>query len=76
MTVRPGTPFQFVYGFSEGVAWFRYNNRYGLVDTTGRLITAPSFDFRNPCSFKDGLGWVQKDGLWSLLKKMAKSFLK
>ena len=69
MAVRPGMQFQFVYGFNEGVAWFRYNNRYGLVDTTGRIIAEPVFEFRNPCAFKNGLGWVQKDGLWSLLKK-------
>lgn len=76
VVVQPNKQFQYVYGFDEGVAWFRYNDRYGLVDTSGNIILEPTMELRNPCSFTQGAGWVQNEKEWSWISKAGKTIFK
>jgi hypothetical protein len=42
------------------VAWFRENEKYGLVDTSGHVVLTPKYD--NASDFSEGLAEVTKDG--------------
>jgi len=43
--------------FSEGLAAVKVGDKWGFVDTTGRMAIEPQFDFAAP--FFDGLALVQ-----------------
>lgn len=46
--------------FSEGFAWVKKNNKYGLIDTSNNLIIEYQFEKANP--FKKGLARVSMNG--------------
>ena len=52
----PELVYDSVYSYYEGLAWFDQNEKYGYIDTTGKVAIAPKFDRAG--SFSDGLASV------------------
>lgn len=53
--------------FSEGLAAFYKDGKYGFVDKFGYIIVAPTYD--NYCDFTNGFASVDKDGLCGCIDK-------
>lgn len=53
--------------FSEGMANFRVNWKYGFINKDFEEIIPPIYDFAY--DFKDGLSLVEKDGKWFYIDK-------
>lgn len=62
-----------LYYFSEGMGAIRYSNKYGFVDTTGKIIIAPVYDYVTP--FSQGLAAVRHGDLWGYVDKTGKEVI-
>lgn len=56
--------------FSEGLAAFNMNNKYGFVDVNGNKIVPPTYDEAK--SFINGLAIVKKNGKYGAIDKNGK----
>lgn len=56
--------------FSEGMAGFRVNWKYGFINKKFEEVIPPIYDFAY--DFKDGLARVEKDGKWFYINKQGK----
>ncbi len=59
--------------FSEGLIVAQKGEKFGFVDSTGRL--AIPFDFEWACAFKNGLAWVQKKDRYGFIDKSGKTVI-
>lgn len=70
------------YPFSEGLAVVLLKNKYGFIDTTGKMIIKPKFEkipiFLNPLKvgFSEGLACVKYKGKWGAIDKKGKFIIK
>jgi hypothetical protein len=51
--------YEVAYDFSEGLAAVRQNNKWGFIDTTGRI--AINFQFDDVKNFSNGLAWFRNE---------------
>ena len=56
--------------FSEGMASFRVNWKYGFINKNFKEVIPPIYDFAY--EFKNGLSLVEKDGKWFYIDKKGK----
>lgn len=56
--------------FSEGLAAYRLDGRYGYVDTEGKIVIAPQFEQVD--LFRDGLAIVRVNGRYGWIDKTGK----
>ncbi len=57
-------------GFHEGLAWTKWNNKYGYIDKKGAVVIQPLFDITT--DFSEGLACVYKNGKWGYIDKTGK----
>lgn len=53
--------YDFVNGFSDGLAWVKKDDKYGYIDKTGKIVASLEYDRAD--NFNDGLAAVAK-GNW------------
>ncbi|MCU0231682.1 MAG: WG repeat-containing protein, partial [Acidobacteria bacterium] len=57
--------------FTDGLAWFELDDRYGFVDKNGKIAINPQFDEAKP--FENGLAHVKLGrGQWGYVDKTGK----
>ncbi len=62
-----------IYRFSEGLGGICKNNKYGFIDTTGKIIVAPVYDDIRP--FSQGLAAVRHGDKWGYIDKTGKEVI-
>jgi hypothetical protein len=63
--IRKGS--YFFNNISEGKVAFPFKDQYGFVDTTGKIIIQPKFEFAN--DFREGLAVVYLNGKYGYINK-------
>ncbi len=61
------------YRFSEGMGGICKNNKYGFIDTTGKVIVAPVYDDIRP--FSQGLAAVRHGDKWGYIDKTGREVI-
>ena len=61
------TEYDHVSCLSEGLAWVRKGNKYGFIDTTGKVVIPFQYDLTY--GFSEGLARVEKDGKVGFINK-------
>jgi hypothetical protein len=61
------------YKFSEGMGGICRNNKYGFIDTTGKIIVAPVYDDVRP--FSQGLAAVRHGNKWGYIDKTGREVI-
>jgi|GEM_PF-4814855 hypothetical protein len=64
----------FIYPQSEGTFTAKLNEKYGLLDKTGKWLIKPEYDALTDC--REGLVAFAKNGKWGFLNKQGKVVLK
>ena len=74
--------FDGVGSFSEGLAFVVVGNKYGYIDTTGRIVISPQFEFPEgvtdglasslPISFSEGLAVVALNGKYGYINRLGR----
>ena len=59
--------------FSEGLAAVSKNDKYGFVDTKGKVVIEPKYEWAS--SFSDGLAIVSTEGLYGAIDKQGKTVI-
>ena len=59
--------YEFIRDYSEGLAAFKTNDKWGFFDATGQLVIAPRFDEALECS--DGAAAVRVDKNWGYVSR-------
>lgn len=59
-----------VFAFSEGLAMYKLDSTFGLIDKTGKVVVNPQFEYIRP--FKEGLAAVCKNDKWGFIDKTGK----
>ncbi|WP_201624539.1 WG repeat-containing protein [Psychrobacter immobilis] len=59
--------------FSEGLAAVSKNDKYGFIDTKGKVIIEPNYEWAS--SFSDGLAIVSAEGLYGAIDKQGKTVI-
>src|SRR5690606_38660524 len=59
--------------FSEGLAAVNKNDKYGFIDTKGKVVIEPKYDWAS--SFSDGLAIVSAEGLYGAIDKKGKTVI-
>ncbi|MDO4700781.1 MAG: WG repeat-containing protein, partial [Moraxella sp.] len=67
---RLGDEYTAVGSVSEGLVWVGNNNKYGYVDTTGKVVIALQYD--DAWSFSEGLAVVKNNGKYGFIDKTGK----
>lgn len=71
--------YDFAYGFHEGFAAVRKNNKWGFIDKTGKLVISLQYDhatdWHGSQGFSSGYVCVQKDGKYGLIDTNANLIL-
>jgi len=60
--------------FKEGLVTVKKGEKYGIVDISGNIVVPIVFDYVGSHlieGFKEGLAWVQQDGLWGIIANTA-----
>jgi hypothetical protein len=63
--------FDDVTGFQEGMAFVKLNDKWGVIDNTGKIVVKPQFDDYEDFvyRFSEGMAQVSKDGKWGYIDK-------
>lgn len=64
-------PYQWIDRFSEGLAGFQKNDKYGFLDTKGKIVIPASYDYTG-WKFENGLSLVLKNEKQMLIDKSGK----
>lgn len=67
------TPASDIYTFSEGFGAISYMGKFGFVDTTGKIVIAPVYDY--VASFSQGFAAVRHGDLWGYVDKTGKEVI-
>ena len=59
--------------FSEGLAAVSKNDKYGFIDTKGKVVIEPKYEWAS--SFSDGLAIVSVEGLYGAIDKQGKTVI-
>lgn len=59
--------------FSEGLAAVNKNDKYGFIDTKGKVVIEPKYEWAS--SFSDGLAIVSAEGLYGAIDKQGKTVI-
>lgn len=59
-----------VSDFSEGLAVYEHNGKFGYVDSTGRVTIEAQYDLAK--DFSNGMGYVSKNGKWGYVDRTGK----
>ena len=59
--------------FSEGLAAVSKNDKYGFIDTKGKVVIEPKYEWAS--SFSDGLAIVSTEGLYGAIDKQGKTVI-
>jgi hypothetical protein len=59
-----------IYSFHEGIGCIYKYGKYGFIDSTGKIITAPVYDDARP--FSNGLAAVRHGYMWGYIDKTGK----
>lgn len=59
--------------FSEGLAAVNKNDKYGFIDTKGKVVIEPQYEWAS--SFSDGLAIVSAEGLYGAIDKQGKTVI-
>lgn len=59
--------------FSEGLAAISKNDKYGFIDTKGKVLIEPKYDWAS--SFSNGLAVVSAEGLYGAIDKQGKTVI-
>ena len=59
--------YDYVAGYSEGLAWVEINGKCGFIDKTGRLVIPCKYDEAN--DFSEGLANVKLNGKYGFIDK-------
>lgn len=62
-----------VNDFSEGLAAISKNDKYGFIDTKGKVLIEPKYDWAS--SFSNGLAIVSAEGLYGAIDKQGKTVI-
>ncbi|MBC8871714.1 MAG: WG repeat-containing protein [Planctomycetes bacterium] len=65
--IRGGFKYRLVGSFSEGLARVKVGDKFGYVDTSGRLVIAPRFD--EASSFQENLAAVRIGDAWGYIDR-------
>jgi hypothetical protein len=63
--------YESIYDFYDGIAQVKQNNKYGFIDSTGKEIVKPVYDYV-PISFTEGLAYVQQGGKYGFVDRNGK----
>lgn len=66
-------PYIDVYSFSEGMGVIYYSGKFGVVDTSGKVVVAPVYDYISP--FSQGLAAVRHADRWGYVDKKGKEVI-
>lgn len=66
--------FDDVYGFSDGLVCIRLNDKFGLIDKTGKEVVELKYNSIN--IFSDGLAYVNLNGKFGFIDKTGKEVIK
>lgn len=62
-----------IFEFCDGMALFKYDDKYGFIDKTGKIAIPAIYDYTDTNVgygiFKDGLAWMCKDGKYGCIDK-------
>jgi hypothetical protein len=61
------------FGFSDGLVWVRLNDKWGLIDETGKEVIPLKYD--DIIFFSEGLVWVQLNDKWGLIDRTGKEVI-
>lgn len=59
--------------FSEGLAAISKNDKYGFIDTKGKVVIEPKYEWAS--SFSNGLAIVSAEGLYGAIDKQGKTVI-
>ena len=59
--------------FSEGLAAISKNDKYGFIDTKGKVLIEPKYDWAS--SFSNGLAIMSAEGLYGAIDKQGKTVI-
>lgn len=65
ITIEP--KYDLTYGFHEGIAPVKLNDKWALIDKTGKQLTQPIFDNISRDGFSEGLCAAQLNGKWGFI---------
>jgi WG repeat protein len=56
--------------FADGLSHWKFGNKYGFIDHSGKLVIKPKFDMTD--QFSEGLAAVRINGKWGYIDKTGK----
>ena len=62
--------YDYASSFSEGLAFVRLNNKWGVIDKTGEIIIP--LEYEKLSSFSEGLAAIQSNNKWGFIDKTGK----
>lgn len=63
--------YESIYDFYDGIAQVKQKNKYGFIDSTGKEIVQPVYDYV-PIFFTEGLAYVQQGGKYGFVDRSGK----
>ncbi len=60
--------------FSEELAGFQENKKYGFIDETGKIIIQPAFDYIG--GFSEGIAEVRINGKWGFIDRTGQMLIR
>jgi hypothetical protein len=63
--------YESIYDFGDGIAQVKVKNKFGFIDSTGKEIVQPVYDY-TPINFSEGLSYVQQNGKYGFVDRTGK----
>ncbi len=59
----------------EGIIWVKIDDKWGIMDTSGKEISPPVYDYEAVTPFTNGVAWILKDNKWGLVDGSGKTVI-